>query len=94
MENLEYKIADFFKKHKIESIGILFLESIYPFRRIVANVFAFGEPFLSIFVNQQIVSEFYEIFYDKKRYDKLYDLLKAVDEERDYENNQRSTENN
>ncbi len=74
--NIEERIYKILKQYKLENLGILFLESMLPFRRIIGHLVVFNEPFLSIFLNDKIIQEIHYLFYDEKKYNKLYKLLK------------------
>lgn len=73
--DLESRIANICKEYNIEGIAIFFLESLIPFRRIIGHIVVFSEPFLSIFLNNKIIEDLYNIFYDENRYRKLYEML-------------------
>lgn len=79
---IEEKIAKLCKQYHLEDLGLLFMESLLPFRRIIGHIVVFGEPFLSIFLNDKIVQEVYDLFYNQERYNKLYSLLKNIQENR------------
>jgi len=79
--DLESKILNWIKENKLEGLGLFFMESILPFRRLVSHMIAVGEPFLSIFFNNLLLREFANIFYQEERYNKLYEELKISLEE-------------
>ncbi|MCS7165906.1 MAG: hypothetical protein RMJ51_06525 [Candidatus Calescibacterium sp.] len=82
--DLENRIANICKEYNLEGIAIFFLESLVPFRRIIGHIIVFSEPFLSIFLNTRIIEELYELFYDEKRYNKLYQML--IDKDKGWNN--------
>ncbi len=73
--SLEERIVKFLKNYNLEGLGIFFMESMIPFRRVVGHLIVFSEPFLSLFIHNQIISEVQELFYDKQRYESLYKLI-------------------
>lgn len=78
MENfsIEEKISRILKQYNLESVGIVFLESMLPFRRIMGHLVVFNEPFLSLFFNEKLLQELQDLFYNEKKYYQLYELLK------------------
>ncbi|MCX7758821.1 MAG: hypothetical protein N2169_04340 [bacterium] len=79
---IENRIANICKQYNLEGLGIFFLESMLPFRRIIGHIVVFSEPFLSIFFNNKMLEDLYELFYNEQKYNKLYDMLKDNVEER------------
>ncbi len=73
--SLEERIVKFLKNYNLEGLGIFFMESMIPFRRVVGHLIVFSEPFLSLFIHNQIISEIQELFYDKQKYESLYKLI-------------------
>jgi hypothetical protein len=64
------------KENKLEGLGIFLMESLLPFRRLVSHMVTVGEPFFSIFFNNHLIKDFADIFYEEKRYNKIYNELK------------------
>lgn len=73
--SIEEKVVNFLKNYNLEGLGIFFMESMIPFRRIMGHLIVFSEPFLSLFIHNQIISELQELFFDKQRYESLYKLI-------------------
>ncbi|MFN3995854.1 MAG: hypothetical protein ACK4GR_04905 [bacterium] len=79
--SIEQRISQILKKYNLENVGIIFMESMIPFRRILGHIVVFNEPFLSLFFNDKILQEVRELFYNEERYNNLYNLLKNEDSE-------------
>ncbi|MFN3478163.1 MAG: hypothetical protein ACK4ZM_02205 [bacterium] len=77
--SVEQRISQILKKYNLENVGVIFMESMIPFRRILGHIVVFNEPFLSLFFNDKILQEVRELFYNEERYNNLYNLLKNED---------------
>lgn len=74
--SIEQRIYQILRKYHLENVGIIFMESMIPFRRIIGHIVVFNEPFLSLFLNDKILQEVRELFYNEEKYNNLYNLLK------------------
>lgn len=67
-DNEILKLAEKFKKFKIEAIGVFFLESIYPLRTIMLSATEGIEPIFKTFNIQDKLKFFKEIFSSEETY--------------------------
>lgn len=75
MDSSLQAIADKFKKYKMESVGIFFLESMYPLRGTMFSMCDFIAPAFKAFNKEDNLSSFRELLETEEAYKEFLDNL-------------------
>ncbi|MBF0314138.1 MAG: hypothetical protein HQK50_07650 [Oligoflexia bacterium] len=70
-------MADFIVKREMETVAVLFLESLRPLQYLGSQAMIFFEPFLTIFVDPTKVTLFREAMEDKRYFEYLIERLEG-----------------